>query len=87
MGSNLAVQKEPSVMRKKLSNILVSGEATDAESRVLHLQNIEDRSRCRSRIGVSAQDVAKMVNDYVASRGGITQCPAAFAALSRQYGL
>ena len=52
-------------------------EFTDAE---LDRRHIELRIRSRARLDISADDVARMVAEFAASRG-ITPCKPAYAAL------
>jgi hypothetical protein len=64
-----------------VSNVLVMADAADR----LYREQLGHRDRCRARLRVSADDVARMVREFAASRGGITVCPAAYVAQSVQY--
>jgi hypothetical protein len=63
-----------------VSNVLVA-RATEK----LYREQIVHRDRCRARLRISAQDVARMVTEFAASRGGITMCPSAYVVHSDQY--
>jgi hypothetical protein len=73
-------------MRIKLSAKLLAGKNTDCTDEELRQQHLEHRRNVRQRLRMSAEDVARMVAEF-ASRGGITKCPPAYAALSPQYKL
>jgi hypothetical protein len=72
--------------RTKLSNVVFQGETRESDLRTLYQQSIDDRGRCRA-LRISADDMVRLVSEFAALHGGITQCPPAYAALSRQYGL
>jgi hypothetical protein len=63
-----------------VSNVLVAR----SEDR-LYREQIDHRDRCRARLRINADEVARMVREFAASRGGITMCPAAYVAQSAQY--
>jgi 4-aminobutyrate aminotransferase-like enzyme len=63
-----------------ISNVLAARAADK-----LYRQQIGHRDRCRARLRISADDVARMVTEFAASRGGITVCPSAYLAQSSQY--
>ena len=50
----------------------------------LHRRHIEHRQRCGLRLGMSEAAVGKMVESFINSHGGVTQCPTAYAVMSRQ---
>jgi hypothetical protein len=74
-------------MRIKLSAKLLTGNKTDCTDEELQQQHLEHRLSVRARLRMSAEDVAQMVAEFASSRGGITKCPPAYAALSPQYKL
>jgi hypothetical protein len=74
-------------MRVKLSTRLFTGNKTDCTDGELQQQHLEHRLNTRARLRVSTEDVARMVSEFAVSRGGITKCPPAYAALSPQYKL
>jgi hypothetical protein len=69
-------------MRGK-SNVRISddSEFTEAERDRRH---IEHRLNSRARLHINADDIARMVTEFAASRG-ITKCKPAYAALSPHY--
>ena len=72
-------------MRIKLSASLLAGDQTGCTAEELQQQHLEHRLSSRGRLQMSADDVARMVAEFAASRGGITRCPPAYAARSPQY--
>ena len=63
---------------------LVDTLAPEAEA-ALYKQHIEDRRRSNMRLHISANDVTRMVQEFISSRGGITTCPPTYAAPSQHY--
>jgi len=63
---------------------LVDTLSPEAEA-ALYQQHTEDRRRSRIRLHVRAEDVARMVQEFVASRWSITICPPTYAAPSPHY--
>ena len=72
-------------MRIKLSAWSLAGDQTECTAEELQQQQLEDRLNTRARLQMSADDVARMVAEFAASRGGITRCPPAYVAKSPQY--
>jgi hypothetical protein len=64
---------------------MMSGKPSDDasefhESEQLHRYHIEQRHRSRRRLTISDNEVAAMVREFIAARGGVTSCPVAYAA-------
>jgi len=72
-------------MRIKLSTSSLAGNQTECTAEELQQQHLEHRLSSRGRLQMSADDVARMVAEFAASRGGITRCPPAYVAKSPQY--
>jgi hypothetical protein len=51
----------------------------------LHQQHAEDRRQSNMRLHISAEDMERMVTQFVASHGGVTMCPPTYAAPSPHY--
>ena len=49
--------------------------------------HVIQRDHCGARLGLTAATIEQMVNTFVATHGGVTICPTAYAATSRQYNL
>jgi len=74
-------------MRKKLDGTAVVEARSPRTEEDLLLLHIVQKDRCLARLGLNADTVAKMVDDFVASHGSVTLCPAAYALASPQYRL
>jgi hypothetical protein len=72
-------------MRIKLSTSSLAGNQTECIAEELQQQHLEHHLSSRGRLQMSADDVARMVAKFAASRGGITRCPPAYVAKSPQY--
>jgi hypothetical protein len=76
---------ETPTMRAKLSHRDFSDAPSDATEAALRRQQIEYRRRSHARLQIGVDDLARMVNEFAASHGGIVMCAPAYAAPSHQY--
>jgi hypothetical protein len=58
---------------------------TPAAEEALHQQHAEDRRRSSMRLHISAEDMERMMTQFVASHGGVTMCPPTYAVPSPHY--
>ena len=72
-------------MRIKLSARSLVGDQKEFTAEELQQQHLEHRLSTRARLQMNADDVARMVAEFAASRGGVTRCPPAYVAKSLQY--
>jgi hypothetical protein len=74
-------------MRKKLGNPGSSADQPDLMETDLQTRHVAQRERCGARLGMTEDAIERMVNEFAKSHGGVTLCPPAYAATSRQYNL
>jgi hypothetical protein len=80
---------ETSPLRAALQsdNEIVSGIRTAyaADKFAQRQRQPERRRRSRAPVNINADEMARMVKEFAATRGGIVMCPTAYAVQSDQY--
>ena len=75
-------------MRTKLGNPKIAAIQTTGDTEHdLDMVHVMQRDHCCARLGLTAAKIEQMVNTFVAAHGGVTVCPPAYVATSRQYNL
>ncbi len=74
-------------MRTKLGSLKTAVIQTGDTEHDLDMLHVMQRDHCGARLGLTAATIEQMVNTFVATHGGVTICPPAYAATSRQYNL
>jgi hypothetical protein len=78
---------ETSPLRAALQseNEIVSGIRTAYAADKFAQRRPERRRRSRAPVDINADDMARMMKEFAATRGGIVMCPTAYAVQSDQY--
>ena len=74
-------------MPKKPGDPAPSADEPDPIETELQTLHVTQRERCGARLGIDAATIERMVREFTKSHGGVTLCPPAYAATSRQYNL
>jgi hypothetical protein len=74
-------------MRTKLARLKTAVIQTGDTEHDLDMLHVMHRDHCGARLGLTAATIEQMVHTFVTARGGVTMCPPAYAATSRQYNL
>ena len=74
-------------MRTKLGGLKTTVTQTGDTEHDLDMLHVMQRDHCGAQLGLTAATIEQMVNTFVTAHGGVTICPPAYAATSRQYNL